>query len=321
MPWDPFAQQRMSALYQALSNHVVAGPGSPHLLRDDPALRSVNATPVGLNYGVRDLNSGIRNSPGYTQQRYIDAVVNGVATSTAAFPSDTNYLAFFAFTDGSAGVPADQQIINRLAPLYNQPNQAKLDFFVENLSDNGPVPAPNGFGTGSNLADWVSLGGETMMQALDSWVQHAPDRESQLASHNPATGIELAYNTYGTRFFELYVTDLDAAANGQVDATGHPLLDDLRYWNSLLTAADLTGDFNSNGVVDAADYVVWRANLGAGYSQADYNTWRSNFAATGSGLALTNSIAGVPEPKTLGLLSVVLIACSWRTTGRFAMDR
>ena len=34
------------------------------------------------------------------------------------------------------------------------------------------------------------------------------------------------------------------------------------------------GDFNQDGSVDAADYVVWRKS---GYSQADYNTWRANF--------------------------------------------
>src|SRR6185369_3561641 len=134
--------------------------------------------------------------------------------------------------------------------LYNGPGQVNLDFFVENLSDDGPVPLPNGAGTGNNLVDWVNAGGDTMMQALDSWLQHSADREPQLASHNPATGMDFAFNDYGTRFFELYKTDLDGAVNGAVDAAGKPLLNDLRYWNSRLTAADLPGDYNSNGVVD-----------------------------------------------------------------------
>ena len=34
------------------------------------------------------------------------------------------------------------------------------------------------------------------------------------------------------------------------------------------------GDYNQDGSVDAADYVVWRKS---GYSQADYNTWRDQF--------------------------------------------
>src|SRR6185312_17357290 len=43
------------------------------------------------------------------------------------------------------------------------------------------------------------------------------------------------------------------------------------------------GDYNGNGVVDAADYVVWR-NGGSPNpnSPGDYSTWRANFGATGS---------------------------------------
>ena len=78
--------------------------------------------------------------------------------------------------------------------------------------------------------------------------------------------------------------------------------------NSLRTAAlainaaasdrvELTGDYNNNGAVDAADYVVWRNTLGSTtepaadgnhdnkIDAADYAIWRSNFgrASTGSG--------------------------------------
>jgi hypothetical protein len=38
-----------------------------------------------------------------------------------------------------------------------------------------------------------------------------------------------------------------------------------------LSAFALTGDFNSNGVVEAADYVVLRKGLGTIYMQNDYN--------------------------------------------------
>ena len=40
----------------------------------------------------------------------------------------------------------------------------------------------------------------------------------------------------------------------------------------------LPGDFNGNGVVDAADYVVWRNNGG---SQSEYDLWRANFGQSG----------------------------------------
>jgi hypothetical protein len=157
-----------------------------------------------------------------------------------------------------------------------------------------------------------------MIQALDSWLQHSADRESLLDSHNPATGISLAYNNYGTRFFELYTADLDGANNGSLDAAGKPLINDLRYWNSRLTAADLAGDYNFNGEVDAADYVNWRTMVGsasplpnddtAGVDTGDYVRWRSSFgqAASASAASMSSAPVLVPEPTTFGIC--VLIA-------------
>ena len=43
-------------------------------------------------------------------------------------------------------------------------------------------------------------------------------------------------------------------------------------------AATLPGDFNNDGTVDAADYVVWRKGLGTIYTQDDYNVWRATSA-------------------------------------------
>lgn len=47
-----------------------------------------------------------------------------------------------------------------------------------------------------------------------------------------------------------------------------------------------SGDYNANGTVDAADYVLWRKNPGA-FPVNAYDTWRANFGATGGA---TNSI-------------------------------
>jgi hypothetical protein len=75
----------------------------------------------------------------------------------------------------------------------------------------------------------------------------------------------------------------------------------------------LPGDFNSDGAVDGADYVVWRKGVGTTYTQDDYNTWRANFGRTffaGSGSALPSAQslpAAVPEPCSLVL---ILLAAS-----------
>lgn len=73
----------------------------------------------------------------------------------------------------------------------------------------------------------------------------------------------------------------------------------------------LPGDYNRDGNVDAADYVVWRdspSNFGG--NPSGYNTWRAHFGKTsGSGAALgADSNIAVPEPGSLALLTLAAAA-------------
>jgi hypothetical protein len=73
--------------------------------------------------------------------------------------------------------------------------------------------------------------------------------------------------------------------------------------------AQLPGDYNNDGKVDAADYVVWRKT---GSTSDDYNTWRTSFgrslvAGSGSVLLSAESLsAAVPEPTTVLLLGFTI---------------
>ncbi len=94
--------------------------------------------------------------------------------------------------------------------------------------------------------------------------------------------------------------------------------------------AGLTADYNHNGVVDTADYVLWRNTLnqnvtpgsgadGSGngtVDQADYNLWRANFgthsgSGSGSGSLSTST---VPEPVSAVLFAIgaVVVYCGRR---------
>jgi hypothetical protein len=82
----------------------------------------------------------------------------------------------------------------------------------------------------------------------------------------------------------------------------------------------LAGDFNNDGVVDAADYVAWRNasptdtlpnDLTPGVVDAsDYNDWRANFGKSNlpSGASLAGS--NVPEPNNLLMLFTAIMATS-----------
>jgi hypothetical protein len=102
--------------------------------------------------------------------------------------------------------------------------------------------------------------------------------------------------------------------------------DDMQLLLSVVEAAvGLAGDYNNDGMVDAADYTVWRDSLASGtpllnetaslgtVDQDDYAAWKTNFGATlnnnGSG-----SLGAVPEPSTCLLLlgSAALVAAPRR---------
>jgi len=101
--------------------------------------------------------------------------------------------------------------------------------------------------------------------------------------------------------------------SGTFSTLNLPTLSANLMWNaSQLYAAgvlsvNLAGDYNGNGIVDAADYAIWRKGLGTTYTQNDYNVWRAHFGQTsGSGAALGEfATRPVPEPGAFALLLAV----------------
>jgi hypothetical protein len=79
--------------------------------------------------------------------------------------------------------------------------------------------------------------------------------------------------------------------------------------NSVSVTGSPNGDFNGDGVVDAADYVVWRDGLGLTYTVNDYDVWQSHFGQTYGSGASVDMNASIPEPATLMLL--MFAAAGW----------
>ena len=100
-------------------------------------------------------------------------------------------------------------------------------------------------------------------------------------------------------------------------------LDEVRIYDEALSSAavaaiaglPIPGDYNHDGTVDSADYVVWRkdpTNPDYGGDPDGYDVWRSSFGlsnygvATGTGSGLGTSVT-VPEPSTIVLVGIGLI--------------
>ncbi len=84
----------------------------------------------------------------------------------------------------------------------------------------------------------------------------------------------------------------------------------------------IAGDYNNNGVVDAADYVVWRDNVGTTHPlvndngiggvvrQLQYDLWRTHFGSHAAAGAVAMASDAVPEAGTHMLL-LLAVTAAW----------
>jgi T5SS/PEP-CTERM-associated repeat protein len=79
-------------------------------------------------------------------------------------------------------------------------------------------------------------------------------------------------------------------------------------------SAGVPGDYNGNGVVDAADYVLWRNggplqnDATPGVQSGDYDVWRAHFDQTSMGSGSSHTLPTVPEPNAASLGLMTLLA-------------
>lgn len=88
----------------------------------------------------------------------------------------------------------------------------------------------------------------------------------------------------------------------------------------------LAGDYNGDGIVDSADYILWRNTDGESVAtstgadgdgdgiidQGDFDIWRANFGRAATAGGSSQGTAAVPEPIALSLAFVALTAVAAR---------
>ncbi len=91
-------------------------------------------------------------------------------------------------------------------------------------------------------------------------------------------------------------------------------------------SAGLLGDYNGNGVVDAADYVLWRkggpllneADTPGVINDADYAEWRARF---GNPSGLGSGSMAVPEPAAAVLVAYLFLFNAFRRNRRINLPQ
>ncbi|HMO84853.1 MAG TPA: endo-1,4-beta-xylanase, partial [Lacipirellulaceae bacterium] len=119
----------------------------------------------------------------------------------------------------------------------------------------------------------LTLAGQTWMNLMNQW----------------NTDLTTTVDAYGNIVFDGFWGDYDITIGGETFS----LTLDKGTTNYALTVVDaLPGDFDFNGVVDGADFLVWqRGGSPQPHSAEDLAAWVNNFAP-----AASSAGAGVPEP-------------------------
>lgn len=122
------------------------------------------------------------------------------------------------------------------------------------------------------------------------------DAEPQMVDHdgNPSTP-EILHEPYTSGFSGIVGVGYIIQDDMDLDFT----IDNFRS-----ESIGLTGDYNEDGIVNAADYTVWRDGGSPDDSQAGYDLWKANFGNSGSG----SGSAAVPEPASAALVVAGVIA-------------
>jgi hypothetical protein len=149
------------------------------------------------------------------------------------------------------------------------------------------------------LDEWKLLEQTTFIPALD-------------AIGNPVSFVDV-----------MYVIN-NQLASAQMD--GVLLVDDAFFGESPQAQHQaLAGDYNRDGIVDAADYVVWRraytstnvpmadGDHSLTIDAADFNIWKTSFGRSAGSSAQATSVA-VPEPATPYLVMIAVLAVARTAT-------
>jgi len=212
---------------------------------------------------------------------YYDSVLNATRSGVIEYTGEklfNNIGITVDLADGTA-------IIENESPF----NQVITGYLIEASTENT---------LNTNLATFDGVGGS--FQSMS-----APDGEN-LGELDP-TGVGIALNAGASINLGAVGGTLDdlefsfiLAGVGQVSRVGF-----VKYLN-----AGLPGDFNHDGSVNAADYVVWRKIDG---SPGNYDLWRENFGNSMPGGGASAAVTpAVPEPTTWALTMVVACFMNFR---------
>jgi len=218
VPWDSWLLYRFNKFTQALASHQVGGIS----LCNHPILANINLGIAGLGEIRERPGVEISNFSGYTRTNFINAVKSSLHAQTDQFPSKFVYVGFWKVTDANSSPELWEETRTNILNEFNGINYPRVGFWMENLAasaNTANLSDPLRVVTATPTTDYASAlylsknSTFIMFQALASWLGAGSDPLNQhytkLVNGVPSDGIQYAYNTFESKYFELYVPDLD----------------------------------------------------------------------------------------------------------------
>ena len=269
---------------------------------------TTNSRDIDVRDGILRFQNGITNSSG-GQLAIVGGEVDvfGAITSNAGGQVVVGGEAHAAFHDNFTN--NGELIVMPGAELLTLENLgfgagSSLSMFLQPTDQTLPDSEPTDAYGQVHTSGTTTLAGTLSVTLLDGFSPELGDTFQIMTSAAGQSGV------FGTEELPTLVGGLDWDV--QYNANSVVL--------AVVSAAGLAGDYNNDGVVNAADYVSWRDHLGSGTSLpndstpgvtvGDYGVWKANFGnGSGSGAGAGTS---VPEPTTFVLLLVGVIVAWWR---------
>jgi len=320
--WKVFIPSTYVARPGNVSDVLVHFHGDPQTYWNNAKYADLNAVLVTVNYSGL---SSAYTTP-FSNQALFQQVVDEALTKVrqqADIP-DTLQWDKLAVSSFSAGYGAVREI------LKNATYRNEIDALLA-ADSLYATTAGDGTSVDSQLADYKTFanlaknGSKTFLYSHSQVPTYTYESTFEVGDElMQSLGIApSAYNVNGLGTLNFYRTAQTGNFRlwGALGSDGDSHLEHLRYIGEFLkqlplakatvVAPPIAGDFNSDGVVDASDYVFLR---NAATNRADYGVWRTNFGATSASSASLVATSLVPEPTAVALL---VLACAGAWPRRF----
>lgn len=274
-------------------------------------------------FGIAGLTAYLRNINNDVAIEAPRAIVNGA--NAAGFQIVANF-----FHPPDPPDPSYREIVVAQVPLFPLPFGSEENLFygvgtLTNGAPNYPAKPPGSNSIGPVFASLTSPQ-DIAWATGDAFGDVAWDTASRMLSGSFSPGATPGFfaGSLGNVFTSVPVT------NNQIgnEALASSLTTIVRT-----NAVGNSADYNQNGIVDAADYVIWRKTLGQAaappgsgadgnadgtVNAPDYTLWRAHFGNPfGAGSGANLSTNGIPEPSSCVLLTIGALVIMTARRARF----